>query len=482
MKKNILLLINGFGIEKAGSYNVYTPSLMPDMDRLTREGIFASIPNNYFDYKSAYRGFSMGVKDSLTYNLIDNNISSNEYQSNQLLRYITNEVNKYKSRLHVVCYWDGERTLEHLSKYLKVISSQTDAIIYLHVVLCQKALSDYKDIDRGFQALNYDLGEKIKLGVITGEDNMTDILPARDIIKCFITEYGEKWKDLSRKVGVFIQTKTPPHKARTFSVNPGYKFEDNDQVLIFNYNNIDWSLFMKELRQQKYRPLNLDSIKFYSMFPVRNDVQIPFMYNYAIASNYLLNSLKTINAKCLVIDKKDNCAYINYYLTGLRNNVDDALKYYPSDDDFIYDSNKLIEIIKSYDKELYIINYEIESCKSVDEMSERLKKIDAVIGALDRFIKENNYGLFITSFYGVEKELYNSKQELCKINFSGRSPLIIDDKEVNKASYSIGEGSLFELSNSILWNIEKKYKNHGLIRKKSSLLSFLYKKPKSDKK
>ena len=482
MKRNILLLINGFGIEKAGSYNVYTPSLMPDMDRLTKECLFTSIPNNYFDYKSAYRNFSMGVKDSLTYNLVDNHISNNEHESNQLLRYITNEVNKYKSRLHIFCYWDAERTLEHLVKYLKVIQSQTSALIYIHIVMCQKALAEYKDIDKGFQALNYELGENVKLGVVTGEDNLSEMLPTRDIIKCFITEYGEKWKDLSRKVGVFVQTKTPPCKARTFSVNAGYKFENNDQILIFNYNNVDLTLFMKELNQQKYRPVDLESIKFYSLFPVKTEKQLPFMYNYAVASNYMLSSLKSIGAKCLVMDRKDNCAYINYYLTGLRNDVDESLKYYPTDDDFIYDPNKVLEIINSCEKELYIINYEIESCKSVDEMSERLKKIDAVIGALDGYVKEKNYALIITSFYGVEKELYNSKQDLCKINFSGRSPLIIDDKEISSSAYTVDEGGLYDLCNTIMWNINRKYKNNGLLRRKSSLLSFLYKKPKSDKK
>ena len=379
MKKNILLLINGFGIERAGSYNVYTSSLMPFMDKLTKEKIFTSIPNNYFDYKSAYRNFSIGVKDALTYNLVDNYINTNEYQNNQLLKYITNEVNKFKSRLHIFCYWDSERTLEHLSTYLKVIRTQTAADIYLHIIMCQKSMGEYKYIDRAFQALNYEIGSNIKIGIVTGEENMTVTLPARDLVKCIITEYGEKWKDLSRKVGVFIQTKTVPCKARTFSVNSGYMFENNDQVLVFNYNNVDFSMFLNEFHAQKYRQLDLNSIKFYSLFPIKTEEKIPFMYNYAVASSYLLSSLKSINGKCMVMDKKDNCAYINYYLTGLRNDVDEALKYYPTDDDSIYDPNKVVEMINSFDKDLYIINYEIDSCKSVDEMSERLKKIDAVI-------------------------------------------------------------------------------------------------------
>lgn len=37
MKKNILLLINGFGVEQADSINVYSETLMPNMDKLTKE-------------------------------------------------------------------------------------------------------------------------------------------------------------------------------------------------------------------------------------------------------------------------------------------------------------------------------------------------------------------------------------------------------------------------------------------------------------
>ena len=40
---------------------------MPNMDRLTQERLFASIPNNYLDYKSASRNFSMGIDGSLTW-------------------------------------------------------------------------------------------------------------------------------------------------------------------------------------------------------------------------------------------------------------------------------------------------------------------------------------------------------------------------------------------------------------------------------
>ena len=482
MKKNILFLINGFGVERSDSYNVYSAELMPNMDKLTKERIFASIPNKYLDYKSAYRNFSMGINNPLTYSLIDNIIFNGDFKNNELYKYIINETLLNKSRLHIICFWDSEKTIEHLMSYVKEIQKNNISRIFLHLVLCQRSINDYKEIDKQLNSLNYDMGPNVKIGIVTGENNFHNLINTRDLVKNIITEFGEKWKDLSKKVAVLEQTRTVPNDTRTFSVNPTYRFENNDQVLIFNYNNIDITMFRNELYAQKFREVDLNSVKFYSLFPVKAEVQIPFLYNYAVSANYTLDTLKKINATCLVMDKTDKCSYINYYLTGLRNNIDESLKYLPTDDNFIYDPDKLIQTLNTYDKNIYIINYEIDSCNTLEDMAERLSSIDKVIGVLDEYCRTNNIGLFITSLYGIEKEMYNKKQELLKINFSGRSPLIIDVNGINPTSYSVIEGTLYDLANSVYGFTNPEYKIAGLIKKKAALLSFLYKKPKEVKK
>lgn len=482
MKKNILMLINGFGIERGDSYNIYNSELMPNMERIRTEKMFGGIPNKYLDYKSAYRNFSMGIDNPLTYSLVENNINTGEFMDNEMFKYIINQTVVNKSRLHIMCFWESDKTLEQLSQFLNVIKKNNISRIFLHMILCQKSLYDYKDIQRGLNSLNYDAGSNVKIGVVTGENNFYSLLPAKDLVKNFITEFGEKWKDLNKKVDVLVQTQTVPCDTRTFSVNPTYRFEDNDQVLVFNYNNIDLSIFRKELYEQKYRQVNMDSVKFYSLFPLKAETQLPFIYNYAVSGSYLLDSLTKANTSCLVFDKKEYCPYINYYLTGLRNTIDERLKYIPTDDGINYDANKLIETINAYDRGLYIINYDITGAKTLEELKEHLHKIDGIIGVLDSYIRQNNYGLFISSLYGIETQMYNSKQELVKINFSGRAPVVVDDNDISSANHSLVEGSLYDLCNSILSNINPEYKVPGLLRKKVGLFSIFYKKPKEVKK
>ena len=481
MKKNILLLINGFGVERADSYSVYSKELMPNMDRLTNERIFMTIPNNYYDYKSAYRELSMGIKNPLTYSLVDGHLNNLDYKENKLLKYMCSELVKHKSRLHIICYWDSDRTIEQLIPFVKEFQSQSNAKIFLHLVLCQKSVNEYKEIDRWFSNLAYEMGNNVKLGVITGENNFKDTLALKEIVKCFMTEFGEKWRDLKKKVEVLVQNKTNPGDVRTFSVNADYKLQDNDLIFLFNYSNVDISNFKKELPLQKFRSINYDSLQYYSLFPAKSDKQIPFMYNFAVSSDNLQNTLKTVGVKCLVLDKKEKCPYINYFLCGLRNETFDELKFLPTDDGNVYDPVTMLEILKIYEKDIFIINYDLDNCKTLEEILDRLKKIDVVIGEIDKFARENNWGFFISSLYGIEKQMYNKKQEICKINFSGKVPVIISDNDINLTNYSTEEGGLFDLGNTVISNTNFEYKNTGLLKKKSALLSFLYKKPKASK-
>lgn len=482
MKKNILLLINGFGIEQTGSYDIYDEKLMPNLDRLTRERLFVSLSSLDLDYKSGYRNFSMGITEPLSYKLIENNIVSLEHKNNQTLKYIVSKVAQYKSKLQLFCFMDNENTINQLTEYLHEILSYNDVNVFLHLVFCERSLNDYKSIEKSMIKLNFEFGDKVKIGIVTGIDNFENILPLRDIVKTFSTEAGEKWNDIGKKLEVLLQTKMPPFKARTFAVNSGFGLQPNDQILFFNYSNIDLTNFDKELKTQPYRKIDYTNIKYYSLFPTKCTEPIPFMYNFAVSAIYTLDAIKSINAKCLVMDLQEKCPYINYYMTGLRNNVDPDLRYLATDDGFIYDENRILEIVKSRSEELIIINYEIETCKTVEEIEDRLRKIDNIIGLLDSYVHENNLALVISSFYGIEKELYNAKHALCKINFSIRVPLVVDDYSYIKSQYSISEGSVHDLQNTLLKNINIAYKENGLIKKKSSLLSIFYKKPKGGNK
>ncbi len=477
MKKSILFLINGYGVEQNDSIAIYSKELMPCLDSIISQNTLVRVPNLFLDYRSAYRKFSMGIDRDLSHSLVEMNIGKNEHSENQLLKYIANETVKKESNLHIFTYIDSYNSFEELCEYIKVLKLKMNGKIFVHLVLSQKSLMDYKDVEKGITFLTYEMGNNIKVGIVSGESSFNDLASVREIVKSFLTETGEKWKDYQKKLDVFISTKMVPFKARPFAANYGYRLEDNDQILFFNYSNVSVEMFKTEMETQRYRKIDMSTIGFYSLFPIKcGELKIPFMYNYALASTCFLNSLKSVNARCLVLDKKANCSIINYYLTGLRNSVDDNLKYVATDDGFINDPIKLVESLKTYDKELIIINYEIDSSKTVEELKERLNKIDNIIGHVYNYCIDNNIALFISSLYGMTVDMYNKKAELCKINLYSKVPFIMANTDFSSSEYSLQDGNLFDVANTILFTVNNTFPNSGLLKKKSKLFSLFQKK------
>ncbi len=473
MKKNILLFINGLGIEQKDSYSIYSENIMPNFDKLTRTHMFGSISATDLDYKTAYRSFSIGIRESLAYSVVNNSINSETYKNNELFRYIKGQLSENKTRLHILCYYENDNTMYQLTVYLKELLSVAKTNIFVHVLLCQKSLGDYRSIEKNLSTLNYELGGNVKTGIISGENYDIN---RKDFIKMLVAESGEKWKDIPKKINVLSSSATKPCDTRTFAINDGFALNDNDSLLFFNYNEIDVTPYTKALIEQKYKTLNLGTIRFYSLFPAKCDnVKIPHIYEYAVSSTYTLNSLKSIGAKCLVMSKADDCMEINNYLTGLRNIFDPDIKYMPIDNGFIYDGPTLLNTIKTQNVDLVIVNFDIDDCKMVDDIKERLSTIDKVIGTLYEYTSTNNIGLFISSLFGIEKQMYNSKHELCIVNFSSRVPVLVADKSIDTNKYMLSDGTLYDLGNAVIKNINGSYKIEGIIKKKGGLLSIFKK-------
>ena len=145
MKKNILLLINGFGIEQKDSYDIYSAELMPNIDRLTKEGLFSSLSSTDLDYKSGYRSFSIGIKEPLSYSIVENSISTGDYKNTQIMRYLYTQLNEdNEKKLHIFCYWDNNRTIEQLLYFIKEMSLYIKSNIFRNWVIIW-----VKDFEKG---------------------------------------------------------------------------------------------------------------------------------------------------------------------------------------------------------------------------------------------------------------------------------------------------------------------------------------------
>ena len=84
MKKTVLFLMNGFGVEQLDSYSIYNAKLMPNLDSYTKKYLFSQIATPSYNLVSGYRFFSTGSKYPLSSSLIDSYIDKFDANKNLL--------------------------------------------------------------------------------------------------------------------------------------------------------------------------------------------------------------------------------------------------------------------------------------------------------------------------------------------------------------------------------------------------------------
>ena len=453
MKKTVLFLMNGFGIEQSDSYNIYNSKLMPNIDSYTQKYLFSSIQSKEYNFMEGYRMFSTGNNVPLTYQLIQNYMEKFDTNSNMKF-YLSNAKN---SRIQLFVFLENEKSLEHIKNFLTFIRSKCSNSIFLHVVLTSSDINNYKDLEYILTKINYDYKE-CKIATIIGKNTLVseDLSTYMNLLK---NEIGEKWIEIPRKFKTLANSKTAPINSKEFYVNDGFKISNEDSYFFFNYEYVDITNFINNITSLA------PNSKYFSMFQVKG-VQYP-MFAYPMSGVSAVKSLKSIDAKALVLTEPGYMPYTNYMLNGLANQIPENISYARTDINF--GPQQLQAIIKNSDYDLIIIDYHVDNLNSVSELQDRLTKLDKILGFTHDICVENNVTLFISSLYGMSKELKLDNFTKAFINFSSKVPVIVVDSVFNKSNFRLDFGTVNTLANTIYTNINKKFVGDVLIKKKGYL-------------
>ena len=183
--------------------------------------------------------------------------------------------------------------------------------------------------------------------------------------------------------------------------------------------------------------------------------------------------MKGLGFKTLVLTESKHVNVINYYLNGLQNINNPDISYL-SIDKTMYDVNSIVNIINTYPQEFIIINYDITDVENIEQLQEKLKNIDNVIGGIYSNTQKNSYSIVISSIFGMEKTIPNQKGEICHVVY-GKVPIIFVDPFITRKNYIINEGSVNELFKVCYKCINKKYPGETIISKKNLLYRLIFK-------
>ncbi len=448
--KAILFLINGLGIASKDSFSIDYSDIMPNMSMLMNNYLYTTLENINYNYKSGFRNFSLGNDLLPTYKKLE---SDTNFSNNEKILSLENDLISNNSKLQLFCFLDNDKVISQTVKIIQLLTEKNINNIYIHIILRQKDILSYNEVLSRIKKLEdaITLYKNAKIATITGERLIND----DSFLKLILKENGERWPDYKRKINFATQQNIIPRELTPFYMNSGYKIEEKDVILFLNYEDIDVFKFLS----------NMKNLKLYTLFPMKNEENAINIYDELEPTSYFSKVLEENNLKCLVVTTENRINSINYNLNGLKdiksNNIDYML---------LEKNMDVLQIIHS-DYSYIIFDYDIESFEEIRKMKEFLRMLDDIIGTIYNVSDQEGYQFYISSLYGIYKNLLAGIDKEVKVDYSVEVPVIIINKDIERSKYTFKYGTTYNLSMTIFSLLTNNPSIPSSIRKRG-ILSF----------
>jgi len=441
MKKAVLFLINGLGIEHKESCDIYSKEVMPVMDHCSISEFFTTVDSKAFNYATGYQTFSTGNTDALAFPFVDKVVDENTWNQNSVFQSLTTMLGSPESgSLHIFCFLDSPRISDHLKSF--VTSLNTNKTVFVHAIMTHPTMDGYKAISKLLYKLNYETLPNMKLGMVFGKNLLTNegrLNEFNDLGRMLFRGNGEKWTDTDQKVNSLRTFKILPSDAKAFCVNDQFSLKTNDIVLFYNYEEVDCSRFIELMN---HPPTFFNSqvaqgtLHYYSLFPLQNTSIVQNIYGNVTSEYSLSVALKNIGAKALILIDQENLNIANYMVNGLSPTGDGTVEYALTDSGILFQQEQMKSILENEKYQLIIINHRIDSYQDEVSMKQAMTQIDQNLEFIKNLCKDR-YSLVISSLFGMKKEILSKNQKEVLVDFSNTVPVVIIDSNYDKRNYKI---------------------------------------------
>ena len=481
MRKSVLFLLNGLGIERQGSYSISIDQCMPNLSRTKETSFFTTAVIDSVEYKTAYERFFLGETYKKEVKYINSSIVNDQVINNPTFASLKSSLTDEKSKLHVFIEPTNELIVDSLNELVKKLDLNPNQKVFLHLLLTQQTVNEYKKLTDIINYINYHLDTRIMVGFIMGKEIINDNPTTEDLDmmrKIFFYGSCERWTETDKKFLDLMESKIRPCEAPGFSTTNGCNIENKDVLFFYNTRKSNYDKYITSIYTIAPRVFKNDSVRLdlYSLIRLDTKYKVMCFAENIVYENCLANTLNQSGINCLIITKNENINYINFLINGLNHVKNPNVDFMVFDENYFSDPNNVINIIDNSKYHMIIFDYHMDVSKTVNELKEGLEKIDVVLGNVANTCV-NKHSLFITSLYGLKKELpladYND--EMVTIDYEMQIPIFFFDYTYPRSKYTLAPGETNDILNTaikLLWNNPELY---SLIRTKG-LLSSLFKK------
>ena len=481
MKKSVLFLINGLGIERQGSYSISIDQCMPNLARTKETSFFTTAIINSVEYKTAYESFFLGNTDRKDMKYISSNIINDNVVNNPTFVSLKKSLENETSKLHVFLEPNNDLIVDCVNDLVNKLSLKPNQKVFLHLLLSQQTINEYKKLIDTVNYIKYHLDSRITVGFLMGKELLSETITKEELDmlrKMFFYCSCERWTETDKKLESLMLEKVRPCKAPGFCAVNGCNIEDNDVIMFFNtrksnydkYINAFYSLAPQVFKKPEFK------LDLYSLIKLDTKFNVLSFAENIVYENSLANLLNKGNLKTLIITKNENISYINFLANGLNYVKNPRIDFMILDNNYLSNPTNISNLIDMTNYNLIIFDYHMDVSKTVNELKEGLEKIDVVLGNVVNTCA-NKHSLFITSLYGLKKELplapYNS--EMVTIDYEMQIPIFFFDYTFPRGKYRLVPGETNDILNTAIRCVWDNKELTTLVKTKGLLTSLLFK-------
>lgn len=454
MKKSVIFLINGLGIEKAGSYSISIDQCMPNLAKTKETSFFTTAIINSFEYRTAYEQFFLGDTYRKELDYIKEHILNEQVTMNPVYQSMVQQLQNPTAKLHVFLEPTNDKIVEAINHLVETIGLGKDREVFLHLIVTQQTLNEYGKLTDIINYIKYHIDSHITVGFIMGKEYYSETPDKEELNtmkKMFFACSCERWTETDKKLMSLKNSNIRPCEAPGFCATNRCFIANGDVLLFFNSKRTNYDKFLRAIYDNAAEVFKTNEYQLpvYSMIRLDTKYNIPCLAESIVYDNSLANILAKANKKALIITSNEMMSLVNFLANGLTYVNNPNIQFMNLDEAYLSQAANVSALIDTTDFDLIIFDFHMDVSKTVNDLKEQLSRIDVILGNVCNTCV-NKHSLFITSLYGVKKTLplapYNAEE--VTINYEMQIPIFFFDYTYLRSKYTLFPGE----TNDILFS------------------------------
>lgn len=455
MKKSIVFLINGLGIEKVGSYSISIDQCMPNLCKLKETSYFTTAFTDSLEYKSAYQQFFLGDTYTSEIEFIKNNVLNENVVNNQTYQSLLNTIRNTTGKVHVFIDPTSEKVVDLINDLCTRLEIPESRQIYLHLLLSHQSYSEYKKIIDMVNYIKFNINTNITVGFVFGKEYLTNNTSKSlmtDMRKILFYCSCERWTNTEDKLTSLMTENIPPCKAPGFCATNACSIGNGDVIMFFNTRRDNFDDYIDCIYKNAPEVFKSEefNLPIFSLIKLHSKYQISYFCDKITYDHSFSNVLARNNKKALILTSKDHIELVNFNANGLEAINNPNIQFMLLDDN-LQNKDIIENIIDKTDYDIIIFDYHMDVSRTIVDLKNQLENIDKVLGNIGPLC-ENRHSLFITSLFGLKKTLpvadYNT--EMVTLDYEGQIPIFFYDYTYPRSKYGLRPGETHHILSSAI--------------------------------